>query len=107
MKTSEEDADTGGQKKTAQIRRYFENIQEKELGLLENVYDAIKKNQTGLIVRLEMPLPTSLPLLNRNDVLITFFPLRMLDEYTFTHSTNVVSYPRAGNGIENRREPAP
>ena len=37
--TNEEYDDTEEEWKTAQIRRYFENIQEKELGLMENVYE--------------------------------------------------------------------
>jgi HD-GYP domain-containing protein (c-di-GMP phosphodiesterase class II) len=86
----EEDANAEEKQKTAQIRRYFENIQEKELGLMENVCDATKRNQglpnreiedavTGIITAIKQ----------ESSVLITFSPLRILDEYTFTHSTNV------------------
>jgi HD-GYP domain-containing protein (c-di-GMP phosphodiesterase class II) len=76
--------------KTAQIRRYFDNIQEKELGLLENLYSAIKKNQ-DLPDREIRDAVTDIigAIKQESSVLITFSPLRMLDEYTFTHSTNV------------------
>jgi HD-GYP domain-containing protein (c-di-GMP phosphodiesterase class II) len=87
---NEEDADTEEKRKTAQIRRYFENIQEKELGLLENVYGAIKKNQDLPDREIRDAVTDIITAIKQeSSVLITFSPLRMLDEYTFTHSTNV------------------
>jgi HD-GYP domain-containing protein (c-di-GMP phosphodiesterase class II) len=88
--TNEEYDGTEEERKTAQIRHYFKNIQEKELGLMENVYGAIKREQslpdrdirdavTDIIIAIK----------RESSVLITFSPLRILDEYTFTHSTNV------------------
>jgi HD-GYP domain-containing protein (c-di-GMP phosphodiesterase class II) len=88
--TNEEKADTEEKLKTAQIRRYFENIQEKELGLMEDVYSAIKRNQ-GLPDREIKDAVTDIitAIKQESSVLIAFSPLRILDEYTFTHSTNV------------------
>jgi HD-GYP domain-containing protein (c-di-GMP phosphodiesterase class II) len=87
---NEEDANREEKQKTAQIKRYFENIQEKELGLMEGVYDAIKRNQ-GLPDREIKDAVTDIitAIKQESSVLITFSPLRTLDEYTFTHSTNV------------------
>jgi HD-GYP domain-containing protein (c-di-GMP phosphodiesterase class II) len=76
--------------KTAQIRRYFNNIQEKELGLLENVYSAIKRNQNLPDREIRDAVTEIITAIKQeSSVLITFSPLRILDEYTFTHSTNV------------------
>ena len=83
-------ADAEEEWKTAQIRHYFDNIQEKELGLLENVYSAIKKNQDLPDREIRDAVTDIITAIKQeSSVLITFSPLRMLDEYTFTHSTNV------------------
>lgn len=78
------------EKEKARIRQYFENIQKKDLGLMESVYDAIKGNQ-ALPDREISEAATDIIFAMRQEasVLITFSPLRILDEYTFTHSTNV------------------
>ncbi len=76
--------------KTAQIRHYFNNIQEKELGLMENVYDAIKRKQSLPDREIRDAVTDIITAIKQeSSVLITFSPLRILDEYTFTHSTNV------------------
>ena len=86
----EKGADTEEGRKTAQIRRYFENIQEKDLSLMENVYDAIKRNQTLPDCEISDAVTEIITAIKQESaVLITFSPLRILDEYTFTHSTNV------------------
>ena len=83
-------ANTEEEWKTAQIRRYFNNIQEKELGLLENVYDAIKSNQNLPDREIRDAVTEIITAIKQeSSMLITFSPLRILDEYTFTHSTNV------------------
>ena len=86
----EKGAATEEGRKTAQIRRYFENIQEKDLSLMENVYDAIKRNQTLPDCEISDAVTEIITAIKQESaVLITFSPLRILDEYTFTHSTNV------------------
>ena len=88
--TNEEYDDTEEEQKTAQIRRYFENIQEKELGLMENVYGAIKREQSLPDREIRDAVTDIITAIKQeSSVLITFSPLRILDEYTFTHSTNV------------------
>lgn len=88
--TNEEDAETEEKQKAAQIRRYFENIQEKELGLMENVYGAIKREQNLPDREIKDAVTDIITAIKQeSSVLITFSPLRILDEYTFTHSTNV------------------
>jgi HD-GYP domain-containing protein (c-di-GMP phosphodiesterase class II) len=88
--TNEEYDDTEEEQKTAQIRRYFENIQEKELSLMENIYVAIKREQSlpGREIR-DAVTDIITAIKQESSLLITFSPLRILDEYTFTHSTNV------------------
>jgi HD-GYP domain-containing protein (c-di-GMP phosphodiesterase class II) len=88
--TDEENAEAEEDQKTAQIRRYFENIQEKELGLMENVYGAIKREQNLPDREIRDAVTDIISAIKQeSSVLITFSPLRILDEYTFTHSTNV------------------
>jgi HD-GYP domain-containing protein (c-di-GMP phosphodiesterase class II) len=82
--------DTEEERKTTQIRHYFDNIQEKDLSLMENVYDAIKRNQTLPDREIRDAVTDVITAIKQESaVLITFSPLRILDEYTFTHSTNV------------------
>lgn len=86
----EKGADTEEERKTAQIRHYFDNIQEKDLSLMENVYDAIKRNQSLPDREIRDAVTDVITAIKQESaVLITFSPLRILDEYTFTHSTNV------------------
>jgi HD-GYP domain-containing protein (c-di-GMP phosphodiesterase class II) len=81
---------TEEEQKTARIRRYFENIQKKELGLMENVYGAIKREQSLPDREIKDAVTDIITAIKQeSSVLITFSPLRILDEYTFTHSTNV------------------
>lgn len=78
------------EKKKAQIRECFENIQKKELGLMESVYDAIKGNHDLPDREISEAVTDIISAMKQEaSVLITFSPLRILDEYTFTHSTNV------------------
>jgi HD-GYP domain-containing protein (c-di-GMP phosphodiesterase class II) len=86
----EKGADTEEERKTAQIRHYFDTIQEKDLSLMENVYDAIRRNQSLPDREIRDAVTDVINAIKQESaVLITFSPLRILDEYTFTHSTNV------------------
>jgi HD-GYP domain-containing protein (c-di-GMP phosphodiesterase class II) len=88
--TNEEYDATEEERKAAQIRHYFENIQEKELGIMENVYGAIKREQSLPDREIRDAVTDIITAIKQeSSVLITFSPLRILDEYTFTHSTNV------------------
>jgi HD-GYP domain-containing protein (c-di-GMP phosphodiesterase class II) len=76
--------------KIAQVKQYFANIQEKDLDLMENVYDAVKKNQSLPDGDIRDAVTDIINAIKQgSSVLIAFSPLRELDEYTFTHSTNV------------------
>lgn len=78
------------ERKKNQIRQYYENIQKKDLGLMESVYDAIKRNHNLPDREISEAVTDIISAMKQEaSILITFSPLRILDEYTFTHSTNV------------------
>jgi len=57
---------------------------------MENVYGAIKKEQSLPDREIRDAVTDIISAIKQeSSVLITFSPLRILDEYTFTHSTNV------------------
>lgn len=90
--TNEEGEDSSEEEswKIAQVKQYFSNIQEKDLDLMENVYGAVKKKQSLPDREIRDAVTDIITAIKQgSSVLIAFSPLRTLDEYTFTHSTNV------------------
>lgn len=68
----------------------FEDIQREDFNLMADVYSAVKKGHTlpgSEISRIVNNIITAIQ--QESSVLLAFSPLRILDEYTFTHSTNV------------------
>ncbi len=77
-------------RKIAQIKQYFTDIQEKDIGIMENVYDAVKKRKSLPDRDIRDAVTDIITAVKQgSSVLLAFSPLRTLDEYTFTHSTNV------------------
>jgi HD-GYP domain-containing protein (c-di-GMP phosphodiesterase class II) len=73
-----------------QRNRSFEKIYAKELELVTDIYASVKRN-SGLPISEIKNVVTDIISAVRHElsVLIAFSPLSVIDEYTFTHSTNV------------------
>lgn len=72
------------------ITRQFEAIREQDLDLMVDVYDAVKRNHSFPELEIKRIVTDIISSIRQgSSVLLTFSPLRVLDEYTFTHSTNV------------------
>ncbi|OPY62902.1 MAG: Cyclic di-GMP phosphodiesterase response regulator RpfG [Syntrophorhabdus sp. PtaU1.Bin002] len=70
--------------------QFFENVHTQDLDLLVRVYRAARKNRRlpeSEIRNIVNDIITAIK--SESSVLLSFSPLRVLDEYTFTHSTNV------------------
>ncbi|MBA4391274.1 MAG: hypothetical protein C0399_10095 [Syntrophus sp. (in: bacteria)] len=73
-----------------QTAHHFKTIHTQDLDLMADVYDAAKRNHDlpdREIKRVVTDIITAIK--QGSSMLLTFSPLRVLDEYTFTHSTNV------------------
>jgi HD-GYP domain-containing protein (c-di-GMP phosphodiesterase class II) len=78
------------EQETARIAHRFATIHGQELNLMVDVYDAVKTRRSlpdRDIKRVVTDIITAIK--EGSSVLLTFSALRVLDEYTFTHSTNV------------------
>ncbi len=70
--------------------RYFDAIVQKDLNLMEGVYFAVTRNRGLPNLEINQAVSDIITAIKKgSSVLVTFSPLRELDEYTFTHSTNV------------------
>ena len=69
---------------------HFGNIQANGLNLTSDIYSAVKKNGKLPLSAIKNTVTDMITAIrHESSVLLTFSPLRILDEYTFTHSTNV------------------
>ena len=69
---------------------HFGNIQANGLNLTSDIYSAVKKNGKLPLSEIRNTVTDMITAIrHESSVLLTFSPLRILDEYTFTHSTNV------------------
>jgi HD-GYP domain-containing protein (c-di-GMP phosphodiesterase class II) len=69
---------------------HFGNIQTKGLNLTSDIYSAVKNNGKLPLSEIKNTVTDMITAIrHESSVLLTFSPLRILDEYTFTHSTNV------------------
>ena len=72
------------------IAHHFEAINKEDLDLMVDVYDAVKRNQSLPDLEIKRTVTDIINAIKQgSSTLLTFSPLRVLDEYTFTHSTNV------------------
>jgi HD-GYP domain-containing protein (c-di-GMP phosphodiesterase class II) len=87
---AEDELDEEQKSKIAQLLAQFKQIEEKDFGLMAETYDAIRTK--GRLPEREINEAVT-DIINAvkqgSSILMTFSPLRALDEYTFTHSTNV------------------
>jgi hypothetical protein len=68
----------------------FGNIQANGFNLASDIYRAVKNNGNFPLLEIKNTVTDMIAAIRReSSVLLTFSPLRILDEYTFTHSTNV------------------
>jgi HD-GYP domain-containing protein (c-di-GMP phosphodiesterase class II) len=69
---------------------HFGNIQANGLNLTSDIYSAVKNNGKLPLSAIKNTVTDMITAIrHESSVLLTFSPLRILDEYTFTHSTNV------------------
>jgi hypothetical protein len=69
---------------------HFGNIQANGLNLTSDIYRAVKNNEKLPLSEIKNTVTDMITAIrHESSVLLTFSPLRILDEYTFTHSTNV------------------
>lgn len=69
---------------------YFGSIQESGLNLTSDIYRAVRKNGKLPLSEIKHTVADMISAIrHESSVLLSFSPLRILDEYTFTHSTNV------------------
>jgi HD-GYP domain-containing protein (c-di-GMP phosphodiesterase class II) len=69
---------------------HFGNIQANGLNLTSDIYSAVKNNRKLPLSEIKNTVTDMITAIrHESSVLLTFSPLRILDEYTFTHSTNV------------------
>jgi HD-GYP domain-containing protein (c-di-GMP phosphodiesterase class II) len=79
-----------GESKTAQLCQYFKDIPTKELNLMMDVYEAVKNNRKLPNLEVRVMVGDIIAAIKHESLILrTFSPVRVLDEYTFTHSTNV------------------
>ncbi len=72
------------------IAHHFETINKEDLDLMVDVYDAVKRNKSLPDIEIKRTVTDIINAIKQgSSTLLTFSPLRILDEYTFTHSTNV------------------
>ena len=70
--------------------RHFERICRKELGLMSDIVDGVRRNYSLPDLEIKQVVTDIMSAIKEeSSLLLTFSPLRILDEYTFTHSTNV------------------
>jgi len=68
----------------------FGNIQANSLGLTSDIYRAVKNGGRLPLSEIKNTVTDMIAAIRQgSSVLLSFSPLRILDEYTFTHSTNV------------------
>ena len=68
----------------------FGNIQANSLNLTSDIYRAVKNNGRLPLSEIKNTVTDMIAAIRQgSSVLLSFSPLRILDEYTFTHSTNV------------------
>jgi hypothetical protein len=69
---------------------HFGSLQANGLNLTSDIYQAVKNNKKLPITEIRNSVSDMITAIRQeSSVLLSFSPLRMLDEYTFTHSTNV------------------
>jgi HD-GYP domain-containing protein (c-di-GMP phosphodiesterase class II) len=69
---------------------HFGNIQANGLNLTSDIYHAVKNNGKLPLSEIKNTVTEMIAAIRQESaVLLTFSPLRILDEYTFTHSANV------------------
>ena len=69
---------------------HFGKIQANGLNLASDIYRAVRNNGKLPLLEIKNTVTDMIAAIRQeSSVLLTFSPLRILDEYTFTHSTNV------------------
>jgi HD-GYP domain-containing protein (c-di-GMP phosphodiesterase class II) len=75
---------------TVPVGEHFVAIQEKDLNLMVDVYAAVRTGRSFPDREIRRVVTDIIGAIKQgSSVLVTFSALRLLDEYTFTHSTNV------------------
>ena len=70
--------------------RCFERICRSEVGLMSDIVDGVRRGYSLPDLEIKQVVTDILSAIKEeSSLLLTFSPLRILDEYTFTHSTNV------------------
>jgi hypothetical protein len=87
---SEGDGDGNGIAAGGAGDTHFGTIQTNSLNLTSDIYRAVKNNNKLPLAEIKNTVTDLLAAIrHESSVLLTFSPLRVLDEYTFTHSVNV------------------
>jgi hypothetical protein len=69
---------------------HFDAIQANSVRLTSNIYHAVKNDRKFPLSEIKNTVSDMIAAIKQeSSMLLTFSPLRILDEYTFTHSTNV------------------
>jgi HD-GYP domain-containing protein (c-di-GMP phosphodiesterase class II) len=75
---------------TRQLAHQFKAIHQQDIDLMIGVYDAVRKKRHLPEREIQLVVTDIINAIKQGfSVLFSFSPLRVLDEYTFTHSTNV------------------
>lgn len=83
-----ESMDEGDEK--AVIARHFDHIPDKESGLMTDIYSTARGNRSLPDREIKQVVTDIVTAIKQvSSLLLAFSPLRVIDEYTFTHSTNV------------------
>jgi HD-GYP domain-containing protein (c-di-GMP phosphodiesterase class II) len=78
------------EQETVQAADRFAAIHEQDIDLMVDVYDAVRTNRSLPDREIKRVVTDIIKAIKQgSSVLLTFSALRVLDEYTFTHSTNV------------------
>lgn len=86
----EEIVDNGDGDGTSANSNFFHDLQEEEFDLLTDIYDAARKGRKLPEIEISRIVGNIITAIQQESaVLLAFSPLRILDEYSFTHSTNV------------------
>jgi len=76
--------------KEGQTNESFDNIYSKDLNLSSDIYAAVKTGRKLPVSEIHQAISEILSAIrHESSILVAFSPLRILDEYTYTHSTNV------------------